>query len=198
MLLIDIPERQTPEVEYFDNRTQEFVTIPGRKIPAIHLKMEHSLMSIAEWESKWHEPFLGKEDLSGEQLLDYFRCMTINTQKDPNVYNDLTQEAMKQIVEYMQDPQSAWKISQQKRGKNKKSKKQDTVEKIYYAMIQYGVPLECEKWHFGRLMALMDYCDSKGGSTSGAGGPAKKSQKEIMDMYRAINEKNRKKYNSKG
>jgi hypothetical protein len=65
-------------------------------------------------------------------------------------------------------------------------------------MIQYGVPLDCEKWHFNRLMALLDYCDSKGGSSSGAGGPAKQSRKEILEMYRALNEKNRKKYHSKG
>lgn len=153
-------------------------------------------MSIAEWECKWHVPFLGKENLTGEELLDYVRCMTINTQKDPNVYNDLTQEAMIKIVEYMQDPQSAWEINKKKKGR--KNRKPDTVEMIYYGMIQYGIPLECEKWHFNRLMALLDYCDSKGGSVSGAGGPAKKSQKEILEMYRAINEKNRKKYNSKG
>ena len=156
-------------------------------------------MSIAKWEAKWHEPFLGKDNLTGEELMDYIRCMTINQQKNPEVYEDLTQEALMEIVEYMQDQHSAWEINPKKKGKGgKKAKKPDTVEAIYYAMIQYGIPPEYEKWHFNRLMALIDFCDSKGGSVSGAGGPAKKSQKEIMEMYRAINEKNRKKYNSKG
>lgn len=154
-------------------------------------------MSISKWESKWHVSFFAEDNMNGEKLLDYIRCMTINHQKNPDVYQDLTQEAVLEIIEYMNDPQSAWVINQKKKGKGGK-KKPDTVEAIYYGMIQYGIPMECEKWHFSRLMALIDYCDSKGGSTSGAGGPVKKSQKEIMEMYRAINEKNRKKYNSKG
>ena len=196
MLIVDCPARDIKGLEYFDNRTQEFVTVEPRHIDPIHLQLEHSLMSIAKWEAKWHEPFLGKDNLTGEELLDYVRCMTINQQKNPDTYQDLTQEALLEIVEYMQDESSAWKISPKKKGK--KQKKPDSVEAIYYAMIQYGIPMDCEKWHFNRLMALIDYCDSKGGSTSGAGGPAKKSQKEIMEMYRALNEKNRKKYNSKG
>ena len=198
MKVIDIPARDIPKQEFFDNKTQEFIIIEPRHIDPIHLQLEHSLMSISKWESKWHVPFLDEENLTGEKLLDYIRCMTINPQKNPDVYDDLTQEALMEIIAYMQDQHSAWVINAKKKGKGKKSKKADTVEAIYYAMIQYGIPPEYEKWHFNRLMALIDYCDSKGGSVSGAGGPQKKSQKEILEMYRAINEKNRKKYNSKG
>lgn len=189
---MDIPRR-----EYFNNVTQEFITVESVHIDAFHLQLEHSLMSIAKWEAKWHEPFLGKNNLSGKELLDYVRCMTINQQKNPKVYDYLTQEDLLKILEYMQDQNSAWVINPKKKGR-KSNKKPDTVEMIYYGMIQYGIPMECEKWHFNRLMALMDYCDCKGGSVSGAGGPAKRSQKELMEMYRAMNEKNRKKYNSKG
>lgn len=197
MLIIDVPARDVAQQEYFNNQTQEFITIESRHIDPIHLQLEHSLMSIAKWESKWHEPFFEKENMTGEQLIDYIRCMTINPQKDPSVYMDLRQEDILKIIEYMEDPYSAWVIPKKKKGKKFK-KTADTVEAIYYGMIQYGIPMECEKWHFGRLAALLDYCDSKGGSVSGAGGPAKKSQKEILEMYRAINERNRKKYNSKG
>ena len=68
-------------MELFDNSTQEFITIPSRHIDPIHLQLEHSLMSIAKWESKWHESFFDKEEMTGEQLIDYIRCMTINPQK---------------------------------------------------------------------------------------------------------------------
>lgn len=197
MLLIDHEARVIPKREYFDNHTQEFITIDEIHVPEIHLKLEHSLMSIAQWESKWHEPFIGRDKLSGEALLDYIRCMTINPPKDPKVYEHLTQEDVLKIVEYMQDDYSAWVIKPKK--KTGKKKQTQTVEEIYYVMIQYGVPIDiCEKWHFGRLMALLDCCDSKGGSTPGGGSPKKRSEKEIMEMYRALNEKNRKKYNSKG
>ena len=155
-------------------------------------------MSVAKWEAKWHKPFLGKKSMENDELLDYIRCMTINPQKNPNVYNNLLQEDLLEIVQYMQDPQSAWTIRQQKQRKPVRNKQPDTSETIYYVMIQYGIPLECEKWHLNRLMSLIDYCDAKGGSTSGYGGQKKRSEKEIMEMYRAMNEKNRKKYNSKG
>lgn len=200
MLTIDCPARDIPKREYFDNIRQEFITIEGKHINPIHLQLEHSLMSIAKWESRWHKAFITNDNLTGEELIDYLKCMTINQQKDPDVYNNLPQEELNRIVEYMQDPYSAWEIiSNKKRAKPvRRSKRPESVEMVYYAMIQYGIPMECEKWHFNRLMALIDYCDYKGGSTSGAGGPNKRSEKEIMEMYRAMNEKNRKKYHSKG
>lgn len=196
MLLIDRPARKVPKREYFNNQTQEFITIEEQELKPIHLQLEHSLMSIAKWEARWQKAFIGMENISGEELLDYIRCMTINPQKDPSIYEQLTQDDLLEIVEYMQQPHSAWEIKHDK--KKKKSKRPDTVEMIYFAMIQYGIPLECEKWHFNRLMALMDFCDRKGGSSPGGGSPAKRSQKEIMEMYRAMNEKNRKRFNSKG
>lgn len=197
MLLIDRPARDLPKIEFFNNATQEFITIEARHIGPIHLQLEHSLMSIAKWEAKWHTPFIGKDEFSGDEMKDYIRCMTINPQKNPDIYDDLTQEDVDQIVRYMQDENSAWVIRQKK--KEKKQKKAEPVESVYYAMIQYGIPMECEKWHFNRLVALLDYCDSKGGGYGGGGGNMeKKNRKEILDMYRALNEKNRKKYNSKG
>ena len=30
-----------------------------------------------------------------------------------------------------------------------------TSEYFYSVMIQLGIPFECEKWHFGRLLALI-------------------------------------------
>lgn len=195
MLSIDIPEREIPRQEYFDNSSQEFITIEPRKIPAIHLQLEHSLMSAAKWEGTWKKAFLRDEEMTEEEFLDYIRCMTINRQENPAIYKDLTREALVQISEYMNDPQSAWQISPKKKGKKKK--KPDTVEMIYYAMVQYGIPLDCEKWHFNRLMALLDYFDTNG-SSPGGGSPKKRSEREIMELYRALNEKNRKKYHSKG
>lgn len=197
MLAINHPARDVPKVEYFDNRTQEFVTIEAKHYDAMNLILEHSLRSIAKWESRWNVPFVGRETLSGEELLDYIRCMTTNQQKNPNVYDGLTTEDLEIIVDYMRSPQSAWVIRKPRESK-RRSKKSETAEMFYYAMIQYGIPMECENWHFNRLMALLDFCDSKGGSSSGAGGPVKRSQRELMEMYRAMNERNRKKYNSKG
>ncbi len=139
--------------------------------------------------------------MTPEKFLDYLRCMTINTQKNPNVYQDLEQEDYEKIIRYMDDPMSAIDLSAKKKKKKKPGKKTvETAEAIYFAMIQLGIPLECEKWHINRLSALIDYCaeNENGGGSKGAMQNRPKTQKEMMEFYHALNQKNRKKYNSKG
>ena len=159
MLQIEIPQR-----EMFIPETGEFYTIDS-----IHLKLEHSLRSIAAWEAKWHAPFTDtQEGLTEEQLLDYIRCMTINTQKDQNVYKNLRKKDLEKIVAYMEDPMSAWKQSKKKQSKGRPGTM--TAENYYFLMIHYGIPLECENWHFNRLTALIKTCEEHGR----AGKPDKK------------------------
>lgn len=199
MLPIDHPARDIPPQEFFNNATQEFITIPGRHVGPIHLQLEHSLMSISKWESKWHVPFASREKMTPEEFLDYIRCMTINTQKDPSVYENLMQEDIEKIVDYMQDPMSAIDLTKKKKPKKKPGKKKDdTAESFYFAMTQLGIPFECEKWHFNRLCALIDYCANEGGGGMAGSQGKPKSQQELMQMYHALNQKNRKKYGSKG
>lgn len=203
MITIDIPERDFNAVEYFDNRTQTFITVRNKKhVNACRLTLEHSLKSISKWEAKWHKSFFDDGQLTGEEWIDYIRCMTINTVKDPEIYLYLTQKEHSMIQDYIGDPQSAWeipKLSEDKKKKAKKGKKQPTtVECVYYKMIQYGVWESCENWNFNRLLALLDYFDKQEGSTPGAGGQKKKTERELMSMYHDMNQKARAKYKSKG
>ena len=195
-MIIEHPERIVPAAEYFDNRTQEFISIQEKRFPAMYLQLEHSLKSIAKWESKWHKAFAGTT-LTSEEFIDYIRCMTINRQQNPDIYDGLTTDDLMDVLKYMEDPGSAY-VASKKKKKRPPSKSQGTVEEIYYAMIQYGIPMECELWHFNRLIALISFCEDKGGSTSGAGGQKKRTERELLEMYRSMNERNRKKYNSKG
>ena len=50
-------------------------------LPSCVLTLEHSLISIAKWESKWHTPYLNAKKRSAEQELDYIRCMVIGSVK---------------------------------------------------------------------------------------------------------------------
>ena len=126
MLTINHPARDVPKIEYFDNSKQEFITIEARHYEAVYLKLEHSLRSIADWESRWHMPFVGRDNMTAEELLDYIRCMTTNQIKNPDVYDGLTQEDINNIVAYMQDPCSAWEMKTPDKNKKKK-----TFLKIY-------------------------------------------------------------------
>ena len=61
-----------PGIELYDEEKEEFITT---KPQTLHL--EHSLVSLAKWESKWNKPFLTKDNKTYEEIIDYIRCMTI-------------------------------------------------------------------------------------------------------------------------
>ena len=56
-----------PRIEGWDEENEEFVTIAKEQ----KLTLEHSLVSLSKWESKWHKPFLTKDTKSVEETLDY-------------------------------------------------------------------------------------------------------------------------------
>lgn len=179
MLTITVPYR-----EQFNSETQEFIYTKETK-----LVLEHSLLSIAKWEAKWHKVFLGKNKKTPEETLDYIRCMTITQNVDPNVYYALTEENLTEIDDYINDPMSALIFKDEK---NKQSKEPITNELIYYWMTTLNIPVEFEKWHVNRLLSLIKLAGIKNQ-------PKKKtSQKELIDRYHEINEANKKKFNTRG
>ena len=173
-----------PGVELWDERTSEFVTT---KEQTLHL--EHSLVSVSKWESKWCKPFLSKEQKTFEESADYVRCMTITQNVDPNVYKCLTDENMRQVNAYIEAPMTATTFSNDKKAPNREIV---TSELIYYWMIASQIPSEYQKWHLNRLLTLINVCNIKNT-------PSKKmSKKDIMSRNRALNEARRKRLNTKG
>lgn len=149
--------------DLYDESRNEFVSCPECK-----LNLEHSLVSISKWESKWHKPFLSgrkTNDKTNEELLDYIRCMTVNTNKvDDIVYQCLSKENIRAIAEYIDDPMTATTIH--KKENSRPNNEKLTSELIYYWMIAYNIPFECQKWHINRLMTLIRVCDAKNAPSS--------------------------------
>lgn len=174
-----------PETEEFDPKTNFFYT---RKRQV--LSLEHSLVSLARWESKWKKPFLDGKDKSIEETIDYIRCMTITSNVDPEVYSRIPQSVMKQINEYINDPMTATTFSEDPN--QKKNREIITAEIIYYWMVALQIPFECQKWHLNRLITLIRVCSIKNA-------PQKKmGRKEIMRNNSALNAARRKAYGSRG
>lgn len=197
-MTIEHPERHIPERTLFNQATNEFVTIPEMTIKPIRLQLEHSLISIRIWEAEYQRPFSDIEEMNGKELLSYIKCMTVNTQKDESVYDNLTIDDVNRIANYITRANSAWEIKRSKnQNQNRRNKNRlNTVEGIYFAMIQYGIPFEpCEKWHLGSLMALIDYC-SRNGNPGMKEKP--KNMRELRESWYRINEANKKKYHSRG
>lgn len=172
--------------EWFDERKQEFITIKDD----ITLNLEHSLVSVSKWESKWKKPYLSLDKKTKEEEIDYIRCMTLTQNVDPNIYYLLTPIDLYGISKYINDPMTATTFRQEER---KGGKEIITAEIIYYWMTCYNIPFECQKWHLGRLIALIRVCAAKSG-----GDGKKMSQREIMSRNKALNKARRAKLHSKG
>ena len=181
MLRIEIPISP----EGWDEEKQEFVE-PKVKV----LQLEHSLVSLSKWESKWCKAFLSKKDKTYGETLDYIKCMTITQNVDPDVYNHLTRENVVQVNKYIEAPMTATFFSDDKTGKA--SREVITSELIYYWMIALNIPFECQKWHLNRLLTLIKVCNIKNSP------PKKRSRKELMSRNAALNAARRKQMNSKG
>lgn len=154
------------------------------------LRLEHSLVSLSKWESKWNKPYLTKEKKSTEESIDYIKCMTISQNVNPDIYNCITSKQMKEIFDYINSPMTATVFS--KKEKKSFNREQITAELIYYWMISLNIPFECQKWHLNRLMTLIQVCNIKNE-------PHKKmSQRDLMRRNTALNAARRKKMNSKG
>ena len=174
-----------PAAEYFDEINEEFIYKKEQT-----LQLEHSLVSLSKWESKWNKAFLGKQEKTDEEILDYVRCMTLTQNVDPEVYSRLSAENYAAINAYIEAPMTATCFFDERKGQ--KSKETVTSELIYYWMISYNIPVEFQKWHLNRLLTLIRVCNVKNTP------PKKRSQREIMKCHAAINAANRKRFNSKG
>ena len=175
------------DCEFFDERTQSFLTVKGQT-----LQLEHSLVSISKWESKWKKPFLSTEHRTQEETKDYIRCMTITQNVNPLLYDLITPKQIEEINAYMNDPMTATTIAKPEGKGIGNSGKNITSEEIYYYMDEYRIPSEYQKWHFNRLMTLIRIHNEKNK-------PKKKMRKgDTARRYRALNAKRRARYGSKG
>lgn len=180
MLKIEIPDR-----EIWNSKTNTFSVIKGASIC-----LEHSLVSISKWESKYHKPFISKEPKTHEEIVYYIKCMTITQNVKEDVYAILTNQNMEDITKYIEDPMTATKI--EKTNQSKANSQFLTSELIYYYMVAYQIPFECQRWNLNRLFVLINICNEKNKN------PKKYSKKEILSRNAALNKARKEKLGTKG
>lgn len=174
-----------PAAEFFDEIHEEFIY--GKEQT---LQLEHSLVSLSKWESKWNKAFLGKQEKTDEEILDYVRCMTLTQNVDPEVYTRLSDENYREINAYIEAPMTATCFSEDKQSKG--NREVVTSELIYYWMISYNIPVEFQKWHLNRLLTLIRVCNIKNSP------PKKRSKRELMRRNAALNAARRSRLGSRG
>lgn len=173
-----------PETEQFDERTMQFTYSKEQK-----LTLEHSLIAVSKWESKFEKPFLSSEK-SAEETLEYIRCMTLTQNVKPETYLRLSPKNIEDIQAYIEAPMTATTFKKiERRGGRKET---ITAELIYYWMIAFNIPFECQKWHLNKLLTLIEVCARKNEP------PKKMSRRELAAQHRAINKANRERFHTKG
>jgi len=173
------------QADLFDDELQMFIPVKTHT-----LRLEHSLVSLSKWESKWHKPFLANTEKTYEETIDYIRCMNMTQNTDPMVFRALTDDQIRQINDYIDNPMTATTVPDIKNGPP--SREQVTSELIYYWMVALNIPFECEKWHLNRLLTLIKVTNFKNQP------PKKMSKSEILSRNRALNEARKKKFHTKG
>lgn len=174
-----------PSAELWDEKTGTFIHTKEQT-----LQLEHSLVSISKWESRWNKEFLSKKEKSMVETIDYIKCMTLTQNVDPTIYDYLTVVNLDEINRYIEAPMSASSVPDDNTSPS--SRERVTSELIYYWMIALNIPFECQKWHLNRLLMLIRICNFKNQK------PKKMSKRELYGRHAAVNAANRKRFHSKG
>lgn len=174
-----------PDIELFDDAKQEFVSFNGTT-----LQLEHSLVSLSKWESKWLKPFLAKEKKTSEETIDYIRCMTITQNVKDEIYEHIPGNVIDEVSKYIEAEMTATTFNNLDKTINRET---ITAEIIYYWMIALNIPLDpCQKWHLNRLLTLINVCNIKNSP------PKKMNRKEEASRRAALNAARKKQLNTKG
>lgn len=173
--------------EYFSNKSQTFKTIEGFVV-----EFEHSLYTIAKWESLTNKPFFSireRDEKTNDDMTLYIKCMIINDVDLDLAMFLLSDSDLEEIYKYIKSSQTAtWFASS-----NKVSRSSEiiTSEVLYFYMFEKHIDISCERWHINRLLTLLRVFVVKQN-------PEKMSKETLAAQNRALNKSRRAKLKSKG
>lgn len=173
-----------PEVELFDEETSEF-----SKLDEVVLELEHSLVSLSKWESKFEKPFLGAGEKTKQEIFDYIEAMIVTPDFPPGVVSRLSNDKLDIINDYINRSQTATWFNNVPQGR---STEVITSELIYYWMTINRVSIECENWPLNRLLTLLRIFNTKNMKMT------PKNRASQLEQRRALNEQRRRQYQTTG
>lgn len=174
-----------PMKEAFDEAKKEFVSAE-----VFDLELEHSLASLSKWEAYWEKPFLSKHVKTNEEILWYIRAMTLTPEVPDEVYYRLDKDNLEAVNSYIEAKMTATTFREF--GPRRTSQEIITAEVIYYWMVHYHIPFECEHWHLARLFTLIRVCNEKSAP------PKKMGRQSAARQQRELNAQRRAQYGTPG
>jgi hypothetical protein len=165
-----------PRETLFDEETETFSEV-GTK-----LRLEHSLLSLSKWESRFQIPFLSNTEKTREQILQYICDMSVDEDVDLSILDGLTEENIHTINDYINNKMTATWFAEEKKAPNRQI---ITAELIYYWIFTYGIAIECQHWHLNRLLTLVRVFNRMNAPKT------KQTHGELMAQRRALNARRR-------
>lgn len=162
----------------------------NRGSEVVVLRFEHSLLSVSKWESKHRKPFLSLGQKPADEMIDYYQCMLVSPEDEPEIVYRLAPSQMDEIVRYINNPMTASTAPSDP--DQKKSSEVITSEIIYYQMTALKINWEAQSWHLNRLMMLIAITSYRQQP------PKKESKAGAMARWQEMNRRNRERLNSKG
>jgi hypothetical protein len=165
--------------ENYNEETNTFETVND-----VVLDLEHSLISLSKWESKYQKPFLSPGEKSSEEIFGYLKAMIVTPDVDPDILYKCSQKNINEIQEYIDSSQSAttFGMMPERRGPGEVI----TSELIYFWIVSFNIPFDCQYWHLNRLFSLIRICNIKNSK-----GGKKMTRNEIAMRNRELNAKRR-------
>src|ERR1041385_9461227 len=93
--------------EVYNEKDNSFETVGD-----VVLDLEHSLISVSKWESKYNKPFLFSVDKTSEEIFGYLQAMIVTDGVDPDVLFRCSQKNIDLIQQYIYSSQSATTFGQ--------------------------------------------------------------------------------------
>lgn len=150
----------------------------------VKLQFEHSLRSLSKWESKFKVAFLAAREKTPSEMLEYYRCMLLSPDVDPDFVYLLNPDQMDQLIHYINESQTASSVPNE--GPTQYNPEVTTSELVYFWMTALKINWEAQDWHFSRLMTLIQITSYKQQP------PKKRNPREVISEMRRENERRKK------
>ncbi len=152
--------------------------------------LEHSLFSLSKWESIHEKPFLNEDTKTQAETQSYILCMLRGDFDPDSIISLFKDEDYERVNAYLDKKHTATWFTQN--GPEKKSREVITSELLYYWMISFNIPIECQHWHLNRLLTLIRVFSAKQEK------PKKQSPAEMAAKRRQLNAERQAKHGTKG
>lgn len=182
MLKITIPKK-----ELWDEETERFIDTPEFVV-----ELEHSLVSLSKWESIHEKPFLGSDEKTEEEILDYVYAMFLDSSLPKSLVLGMTRDNLSEIHDYIAAAHTGTTFYESEKRRSGSSET-ITSELIYYWLVALEIPFEVETWNLNRLFTLVRICNIKNNPKEN-----KMTAQQVAHRNRELNEQRKAQHKTKG